>query len=92
MNNNFGPPGAPWIDDEESVYPLVLRRTMEVLVGKLEQRIAILQREPINVDTITIEIRRLIAASAIDDPLGAGDLAELLVELIHAKENAKRAV
>jgi hypothetical protein len=39
-----------------------------------------------------MEIRRQIAAAAMDDPIGAGDLAELLTELLMAKENAKRAV
>ena len=93
MKVTYGPPSAPWVDeDEESVYPLVLRRTADVLVERLEQRIQRLRQEPVDVDVVTIEIRRLIAASAIDDPIGASDLAELLVELFHAKENAKRVL
>lgn len=87
----YGPPGAPWVeDDDESVYPLVLRRSADVLVERLEQRISILRREPMDVDVVTIEMRRLIAASAIDDPIGASDLVDMLLELLRAKENAKR--
>lgn len=90
---SYGPPSAPWIDDEdESVYPLVLRRTADVLVEKLVYRIQALRRDEVTADDVIVEIRRQIATSALDDPLGAGDLAEMLLELIQAKENARRAV
>lgn len=87
------PPGAPWYDDDESsVYPLVLRRTADDLADRLEQRIALLRRSDVTADDVCMEIRRQIGAAAIDDPLGAGVLAELLLELLAAKENSRRVV
>ena len=89
----YGPPGAPWVEEqEESVFPLVLRRTADVLLDRLEQRMITLRQEPLDTDKVILEIRRAIAASAIDDPIGASDLAELLVELLQSKENTRRMV
>ena len=90
---SYGPPGAPWVEEqEESVYPLVLRRTADVLLDRLEKRMIALRQEHLNADNVVLEIRKGIADAAIDDPIGASDLAELLVELLHAKENTRRSI
>lgn len=86
-------PNAPWFDtDEDSVFPLVLRRTADALADRLAVRTESLRSDRVTIDEVCMEIRRQIAAAAMDDPIGAGDLAELLTELLMAKENAKRAV
>jgi len=79
-------------DDDETVFPLVLRRTADVLADRLEQRLRVLRQDTVTTDEVIAEIRRHIAAGALDDPIGVGDLAELLVELITTKENTHRAV
>lgn len=90
MKKSYGPPGAPWVDeDEASVFPLVLRRTADVLADQLESRLRMLKRADVTADQVMLEIRRQIAACAIDEPMGAGLLSELLLELLTAKENAR---
>lgn len=84
-------PSAPWADaDEEDVYPLVLRRTADSLASKLELRVHMLRSDSVTLDEVASEIRRMIATCALDDPLGASDMADLLLELMWAKENTRR--
>lgn len=93
MKNSYGPPTAPWYEgDEESVFPLVLRRSADVLADRLEARVAMLRRADVTTDDVCMEIRRHIASASIDDPLAAGIYADLLLELLAARENSKRAL
>lgn len=93
MSKIYGPPSAPWVDDgEDTVYPLVLRRTADALADRLERRVKHLREDGVTTDDVYIEIRRQIASCALDDPIAASDLADLLLELMWSKENARRAV
>jgi len=89
-NSIFGPT-APWVDDD-TVYPLVLRRTADTLADRLSLRAAKLREDPVDIDTVILEIRKQIAACALDDPIRASDLAEMLMELLLCRENAHRDI
>jgi hypothetical protein len=91
-NRAYGP-HAPWSEDpDESIFPIVLRRTADILADRLDHRASVLRNERVTTDEVCMEIRRQIAAAAMDDPIGAGDLAELLTELLMSRENVRRAV
>jgi hypothetical protein len=49
-----------------------------------------LRSDSVTLDEVASEIRRMIATCALDDPLGASDMADLLLELMWAKENTRR--
>ena len=86
-------PAPPWADiDESTVYPLVLRRSADALADRLEARVKRLRSDGVTSDMLNVEIRKQMAAAAIDDPIFASDLADLLLELVWCKENAQRAV
>ena len=91
VRRTSGAPTAPWHEeDEESVFTLVLRRTADQLARRLQERRSLLLSIDVTTEDVIVEIRRQIAASAIDDPIGAADLSELLLELVRSKENANR--
>lgn len=86
-------PSPRWLDDEDdgpSVLSLVLRRTSDTLASSLELRANRLRADEVTVEEVIVEIRKQIAACAIDDPIGAGDLSELMLELVRVRENAIR--
>lgn len=87
-------PGAPWLEDEgeDTVYPLVLRRTADALADRLAARVARLRSDDVATDEVLMEIRKQMAACALDDPILAADLADLMIELVWTKENALRAI
>jgi hypothetical protein len=92
--NAFLGPTAPWIDDSEgdTVYPMLLRSAAEALADRLEVRVALLRSPAASTDEVLMEIRRQVATCALDDPILASDLAELMLELLHSREHAKRAM
>lgn len=94
MPSRFPGPSASWLDDDDdaSVYPLVLRRTADALADRLEARVARLRDDNVSTDEVLLEIRRQMAACALDEPILAADLADLMIELVWTKENARRAI
>lgn len=78
--------------DGETVFPMLQRRTADALADRLEARVALLRSDEVPTEEVLLEIRRQIATCALDEPIVAADLAELMVELVHAREHAQRAV
>jgi hypothetical protein len=85
-------PGVPWLDEDETVYSMVLRRTADTLAERLEVQAARLRDDSVTTDEVFEAIKKQMAACAVDDPLLTADLAELMLELIYAKEHSARAV
>ena len=85
-------PGVPWLDEDETIYSMVLRRTADALADRLEAQARQLRSDAVTTDEVFEAIRKQMAACSIDDPLLTADLAELMLELLYAKEHSARAV
>lgn len=87
---SFLGPTAPWMTEasDEYVYPQTLSTASEALKKRLQARLRALEHG--DVDTVLTEIRRQIGECAVDgDVIRAGDLSELAMDLVAAKEHAK---
>ena len=80
-----------WEDEEESVYPQRLRSAAGDLAAHLLRRVAVLTADDLDIEVVLQEIKRQTAEAAVDGNLvRASDFAYLAVDLISAKEAAKR--
>lgn len=82
---------APWMTDgdDEFVYPQAKHMAANQLREVLQARLQALQSE--DLDAVMLEIRRQIAEAAVTgDVTRAGDLAEMALDLVAAREHARR--
>ena len=63
-----------------------------MLADRLTVRVRRLRSDEVNADEVLMEIRQQMAACALDDPIRAADLADLMIELVWSKENTHRAI
>lgn len=82
---------APWMTDadDEFVYPQTKHMAANQLREALRARLQALQDE--DLDAVLLETRRQIAEAGVTgDVTRAGDLAEMALDLVAAKEHARR--
>jgi len=97
-SSSFLGPSAPWLlDDEEDMdsvaYRQMLRDSADALATNLEHRAQVLRHEEVDLDMVMREIRCQATEAGAAGQLGVmRELAEFALELLMAKENARRAV
>lgn len=81
---------APWMtdSDDQYVYPQTRHMAAEQLRRALEARLAALLTA--DIDSVMLEIRKQIAECAVSgDITRAGDLGEVALDLLAAREHAR---
>jgi len=85
-------PAAPWMKNEEEsyVYEYVTTRAQEILTRRLQARLESISGTP-TLDALVWEIRRQLAACAVDGEIGpSSELSDLVWELVEAREQARK--
>jgi len=82
-------PSAPWHEEEDEIFPLVLQRCKDFIVEHYIGRIESIRRGNPSTEAVKTEIQRLIAASAVNDPMLSYYLVGMLEDLLHAEETAR---
>jgi hypothetical protein len=81
-------PSAPWVDDTEANYAHTKREVAERLRSSLLARIEVLVQVDVSTEEITTELRRQMAACAVDGNLVlASDLGEATWDLLQFRES-----
>jgi hypothetical protein len=81
---------APWVDDAETTYAHTRRQVADHLRAKLLDRIAVLDQTEVSTEEVTVELRRQMAACAVDgNLLLASDLGEAVWDLLQWRESGE---
>jgi len=83
-------PTAPWADDDEDeILPLVVQRCKEFIVNYYVGRIETVKSLDTTGEDLKLELQKLLAACAVNDPVFAYYVVSMLEDLLHAEENAR---
>ena len=79
---------ADWVDDGEATYEHTKRRVADHLRERLVSRIALLDQVDLSTDDVVTELRRQMAACAVDGNLMlASDLGDATWDLFQHRES-----
>ncbi len=79
---------ADWVDDDEVTHEHVKRRVADHLRERLVARIALLDQVDLSADEVVTEMRRQMAACAVDDNLMlASDLGDATWDLLQHRKS-----
>ena len=80
---------ASWLDDAEVTYDHVKREVADHLRERLQARIAVLEQIDVSTEEVATELRRQMAACAVDGNLVlASDLGEATWDLLRFRESS----
>lgn len=93
FDQDFPGPSAPWVNEEETNYAHQLRVAAGALRMALMKRVDALDQPDVTLETLLDEIRRQIAACAVDGHVTlASDLSDLAISLATAREWNNRSL
>tara|TARA_Y100000310_G_scaffold341577_1_gene441171 strand:- start:403 stop:690 length:288 start_codon:yes stop_codon:yes gene_type:complete len=85
---SFIGPSARWVDDGDATFEHVKRDVAGLLRERLKDRIATLDQVDVTLEDVATELRRHMAACAVDGNLMfAAELSESLWELLRFRES-----
>lgn len=86
-------PAAPWMkgDEDAYVYEYVRTEVSNFLAARLRARLAAIEDENAPLDVFIMELRRQIAACAVDGDVGTtSEMSDMVWDLVQARENTRR--